>query len=137
MNRVRLLALAVWAAATAFAGYTYDYSGLLNPYSASQWTGNGSYSASTGMFTSSASNGGSLILNGAVPSTPNDYEVRTTLTRASSGGTYITYLGATSNALAASGNTGTWYAVEIAFNFFGKGMHRHHKFPEEPLRNRD
>jgi hypothetical protein len=32
---------------------------------------------------------------------------------ATSGGTYITYLRASSNALAASGNTGTWYAIEI------------------------
>jgi len=35
------------------------------------------------------------------------------LSLAASGGTYVTYLRATSNALAANGNTGTFYAIQV------------------------
>jgi YD repeat-containing protein len=95
-------------------GYLYDFPQLLNPYSSGQWTSNGTVSAATGLFTSSATNGGSLMLNSMALG--NKYEVKTSLqlVQGSNGGNYITYLGATTNSLKASGNTGTFYAVEVA-----------------------
>src|SRR5262249_33479916 len=47
-------------------------------------------------------------------STPKNYEVRTTLALTSSGGSYITYLRADNGSILASGNTGTFYAAELA-----------------------
>src|SRR5712692_9811518 len=90
MNAARLLLAASAALIPAFAGYVYDFPTLLNHYSSSQWTANGTPSgASTNMYTSSDGNGGSLIFNSTVPAPSNNYEVRTTLTLLSSGGYYI------------------------------------------------
>ena len=55
-----LLAASVWLA-PAFAGYTYDYANQLNPFSAGNWTFNGTNSGQTGSYTSYATNGGALI----------------------------------------------------------------------------
>ena len=113
MKTPRLL-FALWACLVpAFAAYTYDYASLLNPYTSSKWTSNGTNSVSTNMYTSSASNGGSLIFNQALPAPANSYEVRYTLALNASGGNYITYLRATSNAQLATTSTGTFYAVEM------------------------
>ena len=117
----RLAILLCCSFAAANAAYVYDYANLLNPYTAGQWTANGTYSAATGMFTSSATNGGSLIFNSTVPGPAGTYEVRTTLTLASSGGNYYSYLRATSNSLAATGNTGTYYALQVANPTFSGG----------------
>ena len=110
----QLLLLAVSACLPlAFAGYSYDYANLLNPYSSGQWVANGSVSASNNMYTSpSSTDVGSLIWNGGSLSTPNNYEVRTTLALTSNGGSYITYLRATASSLLATG-AGTFYATEI------------------------
>ena len=108
-----LLALAV-CLAPAFATYSYDYPILLNPYVSTQWTSNGTNSVSTNMYTSSATNGGSLIFTPTLPSPSTCYDVSYTMALNASGGNYITYLRATSNAQYASTSTGTFYAVEIA-----------------------
>ena len=48
------------------------------------------------------------------------YEVETTLNLSGSGGTFVTYLDATSNALSHSGSTpGTFYSVEMSPTFTG------------------
>jgi hypothetical protein len=54
---IRLATLTVLSLSPVFAAYQYDFSQLLNPYLAAQWTANGNYSASNGMFTSADSNG--------------------------------------------------------------------------------
>ncbi|HYL35376.1 MAG TPA: hypothetical protein VEV17_05650, partial [Bryobacteraceae bacterium] len=114
MKTARALLAASACLAPAFAGYTYDYANLLNPYNSSQWSATGSNNASSNMYTSSASNGGSLIFTSSLPAPSNSYEVRTTLTLTSSGGNYLTYLRASYGSLLASGNNGTFYAIEIA-----------------------
>jgi hypothetical protein len=48
--------------------------------------------------------------------------VKTTLTLVASGGYYITYLRATSGSLLATGNAGTFYAVEVANPTFSNGV---------------
>jgi hypothetical protein len=99
MRTVRLALLACLALASAFAqapqNYTYEYPSLLNPYSSSQWTSNGANSPSTGMYTSSASTGGSLIFCPTIAAPSNCYEVHFKLSLASPSGTYIAYLRAT------------------------------------------
>jgi hypothetical protein len=62
--------------------------------------------------TTADANGGSLISTTAVTNL-SEYEVSTTLNVAASGGTYVTYLGASSNALSGPSAQGTYYAVEI------------------------
>src|SRR5262245_11880034 len=90
-NETALLVLAgsTWLA-SPLASYTYDRSGMLNPYQSSDWTINGTASASNNMYTSADAAGGSLIFTGSLPN--DTYEVRTTLTLTNSGGHYITYL---------------------------------------------
>jgi hypothetical protein len=122
MKTVRLLFAACACLATAFGTYTYDDPNLLNPYNSSQWNANGTNSASNNMYTSSSSTGGSLIFKAALPAPANNYEVKTTLTLVASGGYYITYLRATSGSLLATGNAGTFYAVEVANPTFSNGV---------------
>jgi RHS repeat-associated protein len=66
-------------------------------------------------FTAPDANGGSLIA-GPVG---NDYEVRTTLTLSTSGGTYVQYLRATANARSGPAPAGTFYSVELSPTFSG------------------
>jgi len=74
----------------------------------SWWVGNGSLSETVNGLTS-ASNG-SLVYAGSVPS-PH-YELRAKYRIASSGGSYVTYLRATTNANLHA-NTGSFYAAEL------------------------
>src|SRR5579863_5617402 len=119
MKATRLGLLALLCLAPAFAqspqNYAYEYPSLLNPYTSSQWTSNGTNSVSTNMYTSSASTGGSLIFSPAIAAPSNCYEVHFKLNLASPAGTYIVYLRASSNALYQSGTTatGTFYGIEI------------------------
>jgi len=113
MKPVGLLALTNCLLVPAFAAYQYDFPGLLNPYSASEWTINGTYSASNNMFTSSAYAGGALIFNSAVPGPASSYEVRTTITLTTSGGYFVTLLRASPGSLVYIGNSGTWYAIDL------------------------
>jgi len=123
ISRVLLAALACLA--PVFASYTYDYSSLLNPFNSNWWANNGgTNSISTNFYTNTSSTGGSLIFNSGtpLPSPSNNYEVKTTLTLAASGGTYVTYIRATANGMLAKGNQGTFYAVEIANPTFTNGV---------------
>ncbi|MGD0299919.1 MAG: hypothetical protein ABSE86_22735, partial [Bryobacteraceae bacterium] len=96
MKTVRVALFAGLTLASAFAqvpqNYAYEYPSLLNPYSSSQWTSNGTNSVSTNMYTSSASTGGSLIFSPTIASPSNCYEVHFKLNLASPAGTYIVYL---------------------------------------------
>jgi hypothetical protein len=83
------------------------------PSTPSNWTQNGTLTAGSGGLTSSNTNGGSLISKVSVPDGTSDYEVKTTLTLTQSGGTYVTYLRATSNAMSGPALAGTTYAFEI------------------------
>ncbi len=120
MTAARLVLLASLCLAPGFAAYTYDYASLLNPYNGGNWSATGTNSVSTNFYTSSASNGGSLLFGPGLPSPSNSYEVRTTLTLTASGGHYITYLRASSGSLLGTG-VGTFYAVEVANPTFSGG----------------
>ena len=110
MRLPRLLVLTVGSLGCALASYVYDFPALLNPYTSSQWTVNGSISAATNMVTSSSA--GTLIFQPTVPGTANSYEVRMTLTLLASGGNYDSYLRASSN-FNTSPATGSAYYVRI------------------------
>lgn len=111
MRTIRLLMLAAWVLLPAVAQYQYDFPHLLNPYASSQWTANGTISASNNMVTSSSS--GPLIFSTTIPGPNNEYEVRTTLALASSGGNYNTYLRATSHSLSSAGTGQCLYASRL------------------------
>jgi hypothetical protein len=117
MTRLRIAALAACSLAPAFAAYQYDYPNLLNPYTASQWTGNGTYSASNNLFTASGA-GGSIIFNSTVPGPSSTYEVRATIAAPQTWDEYVIYLRATPNANFFS-STGTFYAIVIYPNSNG------------------
>ncbi|HTR35829.1 MAG TPA: RHS repeat-associated core domain-containing protein [Bryobacteraceae bacterium] len=113
MKTLRLFALAVCWPVACLAGYVYDFPSLLNPYTASQWTANGTISASNNLVTSSSA--GSLIFNPTVPGASNAYEVRTTIAISQTSSAHFdTYLRATSNALNSGTSwTGSAYNVSI------------------------
>jgi RHS repeat-associated protein len=110
-----LVQLAILAAACTalFATYTYYFTDTLTTINTSNWTENGTLTAGSGGLTSSNSNGGSLISKVAVPDGSSNYEVKTTLTLTQSGGTYVTYLRASSNAMSGPAAAGTTYAFEV------------------------
>ena len=101
------------ACSAAFATYTYYYTDGLTSINTSNWTENGTLTAGSGGLTSSNSNGGSLISKVAVPDGSSNYEVKTTLTLTQSGGTYVTYLRASTNAMSGPAPAGTTYAFEV------------------------
>ncbi len=115
--RARYLALLAAAVAPAlFAAYTYYYTDSLTSINTTYWTENNPSVLTAGSIglTSSDTNGGSLIYKLAAPDGSSNYEVKTILTLKNTGGTYVTYLRATSNAM--SGPTdlaGTSYAFEV------------------------
>ena len=79
-----------------YGTYTYYYTDTLTSINTTNWKQNGILTAGTGGLTSSDSNGGSLVSKVAVPDGSSNYEVNTTLTLTQSGGTYVTYLRASS-----------------------------------------
>ncbi|MGB6944394.1 MAG: hypothetical protein WBE37_18480, partial [Bryobacteraceae bacterium] len=112
--RTIFLSVGVVAGCSALlATYTYYFTDTLTSINTSNWTQNGTLTAGSGGLTSSNSNGGSLISKVAVPDGSSNYEVKTTLTLAQSGGTYVTYLRASSNAMSGPGAAGTSYAFEV------------------------
>lgn len=93
-------------------GYFPYYSDPLTSVS-SNWTSNGTVSTGTSGLTSSDSNGGSLISTVAVPDGTSQYEVTATLALTQSGGTYVVYTRATTNARSGPTAQGTFYAAEL------------------------
>ena len=107
------LAIAAATCSAAFATYTYYYTDSLTSINTTYWTQNGNLTAGAGGLTSSVTNGGSLISKVAVPDGSSNYEVETTLTLTQSGGTYVTYLRASTNAMSGPALAGTAYAFEV------------------------
>jgi hypothetical protein len=88
-------------------GYTYySQSTFGDP---GNWTSNGTVSTANNVFSSSSE--GSWISNTAVPYGRSDYEVRAILSLKQSGGKYVEYLHATSNAM-----TGQGTAIQVMLN---------------------
>jgi hypothetical protein len=115
-HKAILTRLAIFAAAcSALLGtYTYYFTDTLTSINTSNWTQNGTLTAGSGGLTSSnITTGGSLISKVSVPDGTSDYEVRTTLTLTASGGNYITYLRASSNALLGPAPAGTAYGFVV------------------------
>jgi RHS repeat-associated protein len=93
-------------------GYQYYYTDTLQSINTNNWTQNGTLSTSSGWGLNTSSSGsGSLISTVPVqgPSSAN-YEVNTTLALNASGGYYVQYLRASSNALT---GTGSYVSVEL------------------------
>src|SRR5271167_171469 len=74
------------------AAYSYYYSDDLTVLYAGNWAQNGTVSFTSSGLTASSTDGGSLISAIAVPDDTSDYEVMTTLNPTASGGTFVTYL---------------------------------------------
>ena len=95
------------------AAYTYYYSDTFTSINTANWQQNGAVTATPSGLTATSANGGSLISKIAVPDGTSDYEVKTTLTLAASGGTYIQYVRATLDAMSGPVSSGTFYVVEL------------------------
>jgi hypothetical protein len=113
VRTLTVLAPALLACPALFGAYAYYYTDSLTSINTSNWTQNGTLTAGSGGLTSSNSNGGSLVSKVAVPDGTSNYEVKTTLTLTQSGGTYVTYLRASSNAMSGPAAAGTRDAFEI------------------------
>ncbi|MGA2591426.1 MAG: hypothetical protein ABSH32_16015 [Bryobacteraceae bacterium] len=99
-------------------GYKYYYTDTLESINTANWTQNGTLAVlPTWGLSATSSGGGSLISKVAVggPSTTN-YEVNMTVALKASGGYYVEYLRATSNALTGQG---TYFSVELQNPTFG------------------
>jgi hypothetical protein len=120
--RVSILApLVLLAGGAASAAYVYYFSDTLTTINTTNWSQNGSVSATSGGLTATTSNGGSLISKLAVPDGSSQYEVKMTLTLAASGGTYVSYLRGSTNAMSGPGAQGTYYSVELQNPTFSGG----------------
>jgi hypothetical protein len=111
----RIVVLSLMFAAAAAGAYTYystdDFSNGMDP---GKWQTNGTLGVSGGLLTTTDANGGSIISIENVPDGTSEYEAKMTLRLAGSGGSYVTYLRASSDArLSPSGSTGTFYAFEV------------------------
>ena len=111
------------APVTLSAAYTYwltDYFGTLNT---TTWEVNGSPTGGATGFHRSTTPDGSAILKSGVPGGSSNYEVRTQLTLAASGGSYITYLRASLDARINPTGTpvGSFIALEVKNPTFSNG----------------
>lgn len=118
---MRHLLLLLLVARALSGAYQYYYTDPLTSVNAANWQQNGSVTATSGGFTAPSATGGSLISKVMAPGSPNEYEVNTTLTLVTSGGTYVQYLHASPDALSGPGATGTYYAVEFQNPSFSGG----------------
>ena len=94
------------------AGYTYYYNDTFSSINAANWTQNGSASVLTGWGLSTTSSGGGSLISKVAVQGPNsaNYEVNTTVSLKQSGGYYVQYLRASTNAIT---GTGSYYSVEL------------------------
>ena len=113
-RRLHLPLLLLLSSIPLSAAYTYyrDYNPL-SSINATDWWQNGTISAGANGVTSSATNGGSLISKVTAPAPSASYEIRTQLRLLSSGGTYIHYLRASSDAMSGPVSQGTYYSIEL------------------------
>jgi hypothetical protein len=106
------VAVTLVAALPAFGAYQYYYSDTFTSINTTNWTKNGSISTAypNGLW-SGAGDRGSVISKVAVPDGTSDYEIKMTLRLVQSGGRFIQYLHASSNAQL--GVSGTYYYIEL------------------------
>ncbi|MEZ5356661.1 MAG: hypothetical protein R2762_28830, partial [Bryobacteraceae bacterium] len=103
-----LVALPSWALYTYV--FTDSFSTSINT---TNWTINGSITTSSGLLRTPGTSGSGSIIGKTMPGGDNEYEVRTRLTLPVSGGTFITYFRASSNAQSGPSAQGSYYAVEL------------------------
>jgi hypothetical protein len=113
MSRLVFAVLLAAAGSPGFGAYTYYHTDNLTSINTANWWQNGTLTAGANGLTSADSNGGSLISKVAVPDGTSDYEVRSVLRLTQSGGSYITYFRASSDARHGPANSGSYYAFEI------------------------
>ncbi len=100
--------------------YQFYSADALTSVDGSKWTQNGVVSPGGGGLTGASSSGGSLISKVAIPAN-GYYIVDTTLHLPQSGGTYITYMRASADALSGPSLSGSFYAFEIQNPTFANG----------------
>jgi hypothetical protein len=96
-------------------GYQYYYTDALTSINGSNWTQNGTLSATPAGLTSAATSGGSLISKVAVPDGTADYEVSATLNLQQTGGTYSLFMRATTDAQSGPAARGTYYVADLQY----------------------
>jgi hypothetical protein len=104
----RPILLTALTASMLWGAYSYYYTDALTSINTAQWYQNGSVAATPSGLTATGTNGGSLISKTSV-----NGEIKTTLTLTGSGGTYVQYLRASSDALSGPSASGSFYAVEL------------------------
>lgn len=113
-----LLSLVVLAAPGFSQTYSPFYTSALSGVAPWYWNSVGAWIPTAYGATSSTPTGGSLIYGSSFT---GEYEIRTTYGLSQTGGTFITYLEASSNAQV--GVSGNYYAVELAnVTFAGGGV---------------
>lgn len=125
---MKRIAISSWLAVSLFcsvvrADYNYyDKDHLTSPNdSAPVWTFNGSTSNSAAGLTITAGTGGSYISRSLAPDGTDQYEVAATLNLPASGGNYVLFLDASSDAILGSTSVGSFYAFAIQNPTFANG----------------
>ncbi len=119
MRRISFISILVsLLALPLLAAYTYFVTDSFASINSTNWQSNGTISGSSTIgLNSSATNGGSVIYKGVVTDgvLGNDvaYEVRATLKIAASGGTFVLYSHASTDALTGPATQGSYYAAEF------------------------
>lgn len=119
---MKKLLLALIAALPLWPAYVYHQTDTFATFQPNNWTQNGAVNFGTAGLTASTSAGGSLISSLAVPNGNAAQELRVTYRLTVSGGNYVAYLKASSNAYLGSTPTGTFYALELQNPTFSGGI---------------
>ncbi|MBL8241703.1 MAG: hypothetical protein JNM66_30030, partial [Bryobacterales bacterium] len=85
------------------------------------WTVNGTVNGNGPGLVSNSSNGGSAIFAGTVPAPTADYESTITMKTTATGGSFVIYARASSNALLGPTLQGSFYAIEFTPTVVGSG----------------
>ncbi len=116
---MRRIVLAAMVAMPLLAVYTYLYTDTFATIDGSKWATNGTVASGTDGLTSTAANGGSVIYTAGLAGPV--YEAKATMKITASGGTFVIYSNATSNALSGPGEQGSYYAAEFTPTVSGGG----------------
>jgi RHS repeat-associated protein len=112
MNPLRVGALLLLST-PGWAAYQYYFTDNLTSINAASWSTTGNVGASSLGLAASESGGGTLISRIPIPDGTYEAEVRTTLKLGSSGGTYTSYLQASTDAATSGSGSGTYLAFEM------------------------
>ena len=115
--------LAAFLPCSAWGSYSYFATTMLQSQNndAPTFFINGATSSNAAGLAIASAAGGSYIWRGTTPDATYQYEVAATLNLPSSGGNYVLYLEATSNAVLGSSSTGSFYAFAIQNPTFANG----------------